>query len=117
MTLNGILQILGYLVVLTLVTKPMGIYLTRVFDGERAPFERILGPIERMIYAFCRIKPDSEMNWKQYGRAMVAFSMISTLAVYAIQRLQYYLPLNPQAFAALVEVARAAVDAAPASAS
>lgn len=100
MTLNGILQILAYLVVLTLVTKPMGIYLTRVFDGERAPFERILGPIERMIYAFCRIKPDSEMNWKQYGRAMVAFSMISTLAVYAIQRLQYYLPLNPQAFAA-----------------
>ncbi|MBK7704349.1 MAG: potassium-transporting ATPase subunit KdpA [Acidobacteria bacterium] len=98
MTLNGILQILAFLFVLTLLTKPMGIYLTRVFDGEKTVFDPILGRFERLIYAVCRIRPGSEMNWKQYGTAVIVFSLMSTLAVFAIQRLQYYLPLNPQGF-------------------
>jgi len=96
MTLNGILQISAFLVALTLLVKPIGVYLTQVFDGEKTPLDRIFGPVERLIYAFCRIRPGLEMNWKEYGTAVVSFSLLSTLAVYAIQRFQYFLPFNPE---------------------
>ena len=99
MTTNGILQILLYLVVLTLLAKPAGIYLTKVYNGERTFLDFILKPVERLTYALCRVNAAEEMNWKQYGAAMLIFSLVSTLAVYALQRLQFFLPLNPQEFA------------------
>ncbi len=99
MTLNGILQILLYLVLLTLLAKPMGVYMTKVYAGERTFLSFIFRPIERLFYFICRVDPDAEMNWKQYGLAMLLFSMVSGLAVFAIQRLQFYLPLNPQGLA------------------
>ena len=99
MTTNGILQILLYLVVLTLLAKPAGIYLTKVYNGERTFLDFILKPVERLTYALCRVDAAEEMNWKQYGAAMLIFSLVSTLAVYALQRLQFFLPLNPQEFA------------------
>ncbi len=99
MTTNGILQILLYLVVLTLLAKPAGIYLTKVYAGEKTFLSFIFKPIERLLYAICRVEPDAEMNWKQYGAAMLIFSLVSTLALYAIARLQGGLPLNPQDFA------------------
>lgn len=100
MTLNGIFQILLYLVVLALLAKPLGIYMTKVYSGEKTFLDFILRPVERMFYAICRVDPDREMNWKQYGIAMLVFSLVSGLAVYSIQRLQFFLPLNPQEMAA-----------------
>jgi K+-transporting ATPase ATPase A chain len=99
MTLEGILQILFYLVLLTLLTKPMGVYMTRIYNGEKTFLDFLFRPVERLLYAVGRVDPNKEMNWKQYGVAMLMFSLVSGLAVYAVQRLQYYLPLNPQELA------------------
>src|SRR4051794_13352136 len=103
MTINGIFQIAIYLVLLTLLAKPMGIYMTRVYAGERTFLSFIFRPVERLFYFICRIDPEQEMNWKQYGVAMLVFSLVSTIALYALQRFQFYLPLNPQEFAGLSE--------------
>ncbi len=100
MTTNGILQILLYLVVLTLLAKPMGIYLFRVYNGERTFLDFLFKPVERLIYKLARVEWAQEMNWKQYGVAMLMFSLVSSLALYTVQRLQGLLPLNPQEFAA-----------------
>ncbi|HVE58806.1 MAG TPA: potassium-transporting ATPase subunit KdpA [Pyrinomonadaceae bacterium] len=99
MTLSGIFQILLFLVVLTLLAKPSGIYLTKVYSGGKTFLDFICKPIERFIYAICRVDADAEMNWKQYGAGVLIFSLASSLALYAIQRLQGFLPLNPQSFA------------------
>ena len=100
MTFNGILQILLFFAVILALTKPTGVYLTRVYSGEKTFLDFIMRPFERLIYAVVRVDAEKEMNWKQYGAAMLIFSFVSVLAVYAIQRLQFYLPLNPQNFAA-----------------
>ncbi len=99
MTSNGILQILLFFFVLTLLSKPVGIYLLKVYNGERTIISIIFGPVERLVYAITRVDPAREMDWKQYGVAMLLFSLVSSLALYAIQRLQFYLPLNTQEFA------------------
>jgi len=98
MTLEGILQILLFLIVLTLLAKPMGVYLTRVYGGGKTFLDFIFKPFERLIYKLCRVDAQCEMNWKQYGGAMLVFSLVSTLALYFIQRWQDFLPLNPQSF-------------------
>ncbi|HEV7642733.1 MAG TPA: potassium-transporting ATPase subunit KdpA [Pyrinomonadaceae bacterium] len=103
MTTNGILQILFYLAVLTLLARPMGIYLLRVYNGDRTFLDVLFKPVERVIYKLARVEWAQEMNWKQYGVAMLIFSMVSSLALYFIQRVQFYLPLNPQSFAAPTE--------------
>lgn len=100
MTLIGILQILAYLTILTLLAKPVGIYLVKVYNGEKTFLDIVVRPFERVIYAITRVDAEKEMNWKQYGLAMLIFSVVSTVALYAIQRLQFYLPSNPQGFAA-----------------
>jgi K+-transporting ATPase ATPase A chain len=89
-----------YLVLLTVLAKPLGIYMTRVYAGERTLLSFIFGPIERLFYKIGRVDPGHEMTWKQYGVAMLLFSLVSGVALYAIQRLQYFLPLNPQELAA-----------------
>ena len=99
MTFNGIFQITFFLVVLTLLAKPMGIYLLKVYNREKTFLDFVFKPIERFVYAFTRVNAASEMNWKQYGAAMLVFSLVSTLALYAMQRFQGALPLNPQDFA------------------
>jgi potassium-transporting ATPase potassium-binding subunit len=103
MTLNGILQIVFYLAVITLLAKPVGIYLTKVYSGEKTMLDFIFRSIERVIYSIVRVDAEKEMNWKQYGIAMLIFSLVSTLVLYAIQRLQFFLPTNPQGFAGLSE--------------
>jgi len=99
MTFNGILQIAVYLILLTLLAKPMGVYLLKVYNGERTFLDFIFRPVERLIYTITRVDPEREMNWKQYGVAMLIYSLVSSLALYAIQRLQFFLPANPQGFA------------------
>ena len=100
MTTNGIIQILLYLVVLTVLPRPFGISMTKVYAAERTPLSFLFGTFERLFYKIGRVNPNDEMTWRQYGIAMLLFSLVSGIAVYAIQRLQYFLPLNPQELAA-----------------
>jgi K+-transporting ATPase ATPase A chain len=98
MTFNGFLQFGIYFLILLAVTKPLGVYMTKVFSGERTFLVRAFGPLERLIYRICRIDEDEEQHWTTYTAAMLMFSVVGLLVLYGLQRLQYYLPLNPQGF-------------------
>lgn len=100
MTINSWLQILLFLAVLALLTKPVGIYLTKVFTGEKTFLAFILSPIEKLIYKLTGVTAEKELNWREYGVAMLLFSLVSSLGLYAIQRLQSSFGLNPQDFSA-----------------
>jgi K+-transporting ATPase ATPase A chain len=97
MTLNGILQIALYLVVLLLLAKPLGAFMARVFQREKTFLDPVLGPLERLIYRVARIDAGSEMDWKENAIAMLLFNAIGFLFVYLLQRVQQVLPLNPEA--------------------
>jgi K+-transporting ATPase ATPase A chain len=97
MTLNGILQISLYLVVLLLLVKPLGAFMARVFQREKTFLDPVLGPLERLIYRVARIDPANEMDWKENAIAMLLFNAIGFLFVYLLQRVQQVLPLNPEA--------------------
>jgi K+-transporting ATPase ATPase A chain len=96
MTANGLLQIALYSAVIFLLTRPMGGYLTRVFAGERTPLSPVLRPVERAFYRFAGIDPEADQHWAVYGIAMLLFSLAGFVLLYALQRLQSMLPLNPQ---------------------
>jgi len=91
----GWIQIAVYLVVLVLLAKPLGEYMARVYAGEGGPVVKFLRPMERGIYRLCRIRSDDEMSWKVYALSMLAFNLLGILVVYALQRFQDVLPLNP----------------------
>ena len=101
MTGNGYLQLALYLVVLLALAKPLGAYMAGVYEGSNAFLNRIGTPVEKLIYRLCGVNPTQEMHWTQYAVAMLIFNLLGALAVYALQRLQAYLPLNPQSFAAV----------------
>lgn len=96
MTFNGWLQILVYFGLLLLVTKPIGVFMTRVYNGERTFLHPVLRPVERLIYRLTRVNEEREMRWTEYAVAMLLYSVVSMVVLYALQRLQYYLPFNPQ---------------------
>ena len=96
MTINGWLQILFFLALILAVTKPMGIFMTHVFNRERTFLDPIMKPVERLIYKLTRVDAEREMHWTEYAVAMLLFSAVSMLALYLIQRLQGVLPFNPQ---------------------
>ncbi|HKV40535.1 MAG TPA: potassium-transporting ATPase subunit KdpA [Blastocatellia bacterium] len=98
MTLNGFLQLAVYFLLLLAITKPLGIYMTNVFSGEATLAGKVLGPVERLIYRICRVDSKREQHWAEYTAGMLVFSVVSLLLLYALERLQYYLPLNPQKF-------------------
>lgn len=99
MTLNGWLQILFFSAIILALTKPLGAYMHRVFEGERQPLPRVLGPIERFLYRLCGVDPTIEQRWDQYTVALLIFSACGVLVTYAIERLQHVLPFNPQKMA------------------
>ncbi len=101
MTLNGSIQILIYLVVLVLAAKPLGKFMARVFQRERTFLDPVLGPVERFIYRMSGINPAEEMDWKANAIAMLLFNFVGLIVVYALQRLQQILPLNPQGLGAI----------------
>jgi K+-transporting ATPase ATPase A chain len=101
MTPNGILQIGLYFVVLIALVKPLGAYMARVYEGKPILLARVLGPVERLIYRVGGVQPEEEMRWTTYAIAMLVFSAVSLLVVYALQRLQGFLPLNPQRLGAV----------------
>src|SRR6202046_4196473 len=96
MTFNGWLQIALFAVLIILLTKPFGGYITRVFAGERTLLSPVLRPLERGLYAACGVDEQEEQNWVIYAVAMLAFTFCGFVTLYAIQRLQAMLPFNPQ---------------------
>jgi potassium-transporting ATPase potassium-binding subunit len=101
MTAAGVALIVGFLILLLLLVKPAGLYMANVFDGRRNWPLRLGAPLERWIYRCCGVDAALEMGWKPYAVGLLLFNGLGTLAVYALQRLQAWLPLNPQKFAAL----------------
>jgi potassium-transporting ATPase potassium-binding subunit len=103
MTLNGWLQILVYFALLLAVTKPIGVFMARVYNGERTFLHPVLRPVERLSYRLTGVSEEREMRWTEYAAAMLLYSVVSMLVLYALQRLQYYLPFNPQGLAGVSE--------------
>jgi K+-transporting ATPase ATPase A chain len=95
MNLNGWLQFAFYILILMVLIKPLGLYMARVYQGERTFLSPILSPIERFFYRLAGVDPEDEMNWKIYAGALLMFNLVGFLFLYLLLRLQYSLPLNP----------------------
>jgi len=101
MTANGWFQIGVFLLVIFVVAKPLGVYMTRVFSGEETFLDLILRPVERLLYRVTGVDETKEMSWKEYAISMLLFSGASMALLYLIQRVQQWLPWNPQHLAAV----------------
>ena len=95
MTMNAVLQLILFLILLLLLSWPLGLYAARVYQGRPCGLDKVLGPLERLLYRLSGVDPDREMNWKTYALAMTGLNALGLLAVYGLQRLQGGLPLNP----------------------
>jgi len=102
MTANGWLQIVVYLAVILAVTKPVGVFMARVFNRERTFLDPVLRPVERLLYRLTLVDEEHDMRWTEYAFSMLLFSGVSMLVLYLIERVQQWLPLNPQKLAAVV---------------
>ncbi|HET6384391.1 MAG TPA: potassium-transporting ATPase subunit KdpA [Armatimonadota bacterium] len=98
MTLDGLAQILLFFLLILIAAKPMGLYMARVFEGQRTLLSPALRPVERLIYRICGVDKEDDMKWTTYALAMLLFSIFGLLLTYALLRLQGFLPLNPQHF-------------------
>jgi K+-transporting ATPase ATPase A chain len=96
MTFNGWIQIIAFFLVILAITKPVGVYLYRVYEADKQPLPRTLGRIERGLLRLCGLKVPKEQTWVQYTVAMLVFSALGVLVTYLIQRAQGSLPLNTQ---------------------
>src|SRR5215472_204304 len=96
MTANGWFQILFFLALIFLVTKPLGVFMTRVFNREKTFMDPVLRPIEKLLYRVTGVDEKHEMRWTEYASSMLLFSMVSMAVLYLIERLQGFLPFNPQ---------------------
>jgi len=101
MTANGWFQILFFLALIFLVTKPMGVFMTRVFNRERTFMDPVLRPIEKLLYRVTLVDENHEMRWTEYAISMLLFSLVSMVVLYLIERLQGFLPFNPQKLGAV----------------
>jgi K+-transporting ATPase ATPase A chain len=101
MTANGWLQIGLFLLLVFLVTKPIGIFMTKVFNREKTFMDPVLRPMERLLYRVTGVDENHEMRWTEYAISMLLFSLVSMVVLYGLERLQGYLPFNPQKFGAV----------------
>jgi K+-transporting ATPase ATPase A chain len=102
-TSNSVIQILLFLIILLLITKPLGLYITKIFNGERTWLSPVLVPVERLFYRLCGVNPEEEQKWTGYALAMLIFSVAGMLLLYLIERTQAWLPFNPQGLANVPE--------------
>jgi K+-transporting ATPase ATPase A chain len=107
MTLTGWLQILVFIAIIVAITKPIGVFMTHLFEGQRTFLHPLLRPVERLIYRLTGVDEEREMHWTEYAASMLLFSLVSLLLLYFIQRLQAYLPFNPQKLAGVDSAASA----------
>jgi K+-transporting ATPase ATPase A chain len=102
MSVPGFVELLFYLVVLLLLVKPLGAFMARVYEGQPVPvLDTVIGPVERFTYRLCGVDPKEGQRWTTYAVALLVFNFIGVFFVYALQRLQFALPLNPQGFSAV----------------
>lgn len=101
MMINGLVQIGLFFVALVALVKPLGWYMARVYEGQPCGLDRVVGPLERLMYRLCGIRQTEEMNWKTYAVAMLLFNGTGLFALYALQRSQGFFPFNPQGFGAV----------------
>ncbi len=101
MTTLALVQLLIYLGVILALAKPLGLYMARVYEGRPSGLDRVLEPLERLLYRLAGVKADDQMDWKRYAVAMLAFNLAGFLFLYALQRLQGALPVNPAHFSAV----------------
>jgi K+-transporting ATPase ATPase A chain len=101
MTNNGWFQIIVFLLVVLALTKPLGAFMTRVFNREKTFLDPLLRPIEKLLYRLTGVDEATEMSWKEYAGAMLIFSGVTMALTYLIERVQNHLPLNPQKLAAV----------------
>ncbi len=104
MSLNGWLQIGLFIALILSLAKPMGSYMTRVFERRRTFLDPVMAPCERLLYRLTGVKADEEMRWTEYVTAMLIFSAATLLLTYAVERIQHVLPLNPQHLAGVEPV-------------
>src|SRR5580698_6832319 len=102
MTPNGWFQILFFLLLILAITKPMGIFMARVFSREKTFLDPVLRPVERLVYRLSGVDESHEMRWTEYAGSMLLFSVASMLLLYLIERVQLHLPFNPQKFTAVL---------------
>jgi K+-transporting ATPase ATPase A chain len=98
MSLNGWLQIACFIAIILLLARPMGRYMAAVFERRKTFLDPVLGPCERLLYRLTGINADHEMRWTEYAMCMLMFSAVTLVLTYGIERLQNFLPLNPQHF-------------------
>lgn len=98
MTGNDMLQLVLYFGILWLLAKPLGVYMARIYEGRPSGLDPVLGPVERLFYRICGMKPEEEMSWKKYTLSVLVFSAAGLFFTYLLQRMQGILPLNPQKF-------------------
>ena len=96
MTANGWFQIALFFLLIVLIARPLGIYMTNVFERRKTFLDPVLAPVERLLYRLTGVEADKEMRWTEYGIAMLLFSLVSMLVLYLIERVQAWLPWNPQ---------------------
>jgi K+-transporting ATPase ATPase A chain len=95
-TLNSVVQVLLFLALVLLITKPIGLYMTRIFAGERTWLSPVLVPVERFLYRLAGVNPEEEQNWIGYVISILLFSVVGMLLLYLLERMQQWLPFNPQ---------------------
>jgi len=103
MTINGWIQIAIFSLIILLITRPLGGYMTRVFEGERTFLSPLMRPVEQLLYRLCGVREDEDQHWTVYAVAMLMFSLAGFVTLYALQRLQAALPFNPQHLPAIGE--------------
>jgi K+-transporting ATPase ATPase A chain len=96
MLTNGIVQIIFFLAVVLVLVKPLGWYMARVYQGQPIGLDRVLRPVEKLLYRLYGVDPQKEMGWKRYAIAVLIFNAVGFVFLYLLQRLQGYLPLNPE---------------------
>jgi K+-transporting ATPase ATPase A chain len=101
MIANDALQIVFYLVVLLVLVKPLGWYMARVYEGKPVGLDRVLGPLERLLYHLYGVDPGKEVGWRRYAMGVLAFNAAGFVFLYLLQRWQAFLPLNPEHLAAV----------------
>jgi potassium-transporting ATPase potassium-binding subunit len=101
MSIYSWLQLIFYMVVLIALAKPLGAFMAKVYQGEHTFLDPVMRPIEKLVYRLSGVNPASEMDWKVYAITMMIFNGLGLLLVYLLQRLQGFLPLNPQGFGAV----------------
>src|SRR6202167_3967932 len=98
MTSTGLLQIFLFFLIILALTKPIGAFMARLFEGERTFLHPVVRPLERLVYKMSCVDESAEQHWTHYAGSLLAFSLSGILLTYLIQRIQGILPFNPQSF-------------------